>query len=160
MSLGSKYDEMKDFYTLLNSFINTHEGTTDETKDHEDRIMKYVKPLYNEYFNAYKKKYDKEVKDEEKRGLDYKQFEIIGNRPQGQKPLWVRINKNDSDSLVQDVYNNLNNNEYKTTLYKKTCDLKNAKKFLVKITTQKISEKEAHELYSNLITPDIIEFKK
>ena len=54
----------------------------------------------------------------------------------------------------------MNNNEYKTTLYKKTCDLKNAKKFLMKITTQKISEKEAHELYSNLITPDIIELKK
>ena len=87
MSLGSKYDEMKDFYTLLNSFINTHEGTTDETKDHKDRIMKYVKPLYNEYFNAHKKNYDKEVKDEEKRGRDYKQFEIIGNRPQGQKIL-------------------------------------------------------------------------
>ena len=27
--------------------------------------------------------------------------------------------------------------------------------FLVKITTQKISEKEAHERYSNLIAPDI-----
>ena len=55
-SLGSKYDEMNGFYTLLDSFINTHEATTDETKDRKDRIMKYVKPLYDEYFNVYKKK--------------------------------------------------------------------------------------------------------
>ena len=75
-------------------------------------------------------------------------------------PLWVKINKNDFDLLIQDVYNNLNNDEFKTTVDKKAYDLKNAKKFLVKITTQKISEKEAHELYSNLITPDIIELKK
>ena len=31
------------------------------------------------------------------------------------------------------------------------------RKFLVKITTQKISEEDAKELYSDLITPDIIE---
>ena len=40
MSLGSKYDEMNDFYTLLNAFINTHEATTTETKDCKNRIMK------------------------------------------------------------------------------------------------------------------------
>ena len=26
MSLGSKYDEINDFYALLNTFINTHEA--------------------------------------------------------------------------------------------------------------------------------------
>ena len=54
-----------------------------------------------------------------------------------QKPLWVKINKNDFDSLIQDVYNNLNNDEFKITVNKKTYNLKNTKKFLVKITTQK-----------------------
>ena len=43
---------------------------------------------------------------------------------------------------------------------KKAYDLKNAKKFLVKITTQKISEKEALKLYSDLIDPDITELEK
>ena len=38
--------------------------------------------------------------------------------------------------------------------------MKNAKTFLVKITTQKISEKKAHELYSDLITPDITVLEK
>ena len=38
---------------------------------------------------------------------------------------------------------------------KKAYGLKNAKKFLVKIATQKINEKEAPKLYSDLITPDI-----
>ena len=33
--------------------------------------------------------------------------------------------------------------------------MKNAKTFLVRITSQKISEKEAHELYSDLIAPNI-----
>ena len=46
-----------------------------------------------------------------------------------------KINKNDFDSLIQGVNNNLNNNEFKTTVDKKTYDLQNAKKFLVKITT-------------------------
>ena len=32
MSLGSKYNEINDFYTLLNAFINTHETTTTETE--------------------------------------------------------------------------------------------------------------------------------
>ena len=103
-----------------------------------------------------KKYYESEkVKDEEKRGRDYKQFKIIDNgdqepkstkkeetktkKPDGiQKPLWVKLNKNDFDS-IQDVYNNLNNDDFKTNVDKKTYDLKNAKKFSVKITTQKIS---------------------
>ena len=38
--------------------------------------------------------------------------------------------------------------------------MKNAKKLLVKITTQKISEKKAHKLNSDLITPDITELEK
>ena len=58
-----------------------------------------------------------------------------------QKPLWIKLNKNAFDSLTEDVYNNLNNNKFKTTVNKKAYDLKNAKKFLVKITTHKISEK-------------------
>ena len=32
MSLGSKYNKMNDFYMLLNTFVNTHEATTTETK--------------------------------------------------------------------------------------------------------------------------------
>ena len=55
MSLGSKYSEMNDFYTVLNAFINTHEATTTETKDHKNIIMNNVKQLYNKYLNTYKK---------------------------------------------------------------------------------------------------------
>ena len=49
MSLGSKYDEMNDFYMLLNAFTNTHQATTTETKDRKDRNMNNVKRLYNKY---------------------------------------------------------------------------------------------------------------
>ena len=56
MSLGSKQDDMNDFYTLLNAFINTHEPTTTETKDCKYRIMNNVKQLCHKYFDTYKKK--------------------------------------------------------------------------------------------------------
>ena len=83
MSLGSKYDEMNDFYTLLNAFSNTHEATTTETKDLKDRIMNNVKRLYYKHFDAYKQNYNSEqVKDKEKRGRDCKQFEKIDRKKQ------------------------------------------------------------------------------
>ena len=86
MSLGSKYDEMNDFYTLLNVIINTHEASTTETNDRKKRILSNVKQLYNKCLGTCKKNYDSEkVKDEEKRGRDYKQFEIIDNGDQEPK---------------------------------------------------------------------------
>ena len=45
-SLSSKYNEMNDFYALLNASINTHEATTAEKKDCKDIIMENVKQLY------------------------------------------------------------------------------------------------------------------
>ena len=75
MSLDSKYDEMIDFYELLNSFINTHEAITTETKGRKDRILSYFKPLYNKFLDTSIKNYDSEkVKGKEKRGRDYKKF--------------------------------------------------------------------------------------
>ena len=77
-----------------------------------------------------------------------------------QRPSCIKINKNDFNSLIQDVYINLDNNEFKTKLNKKPYNLKNAEKILVRITIQKISEKEACKLYPDLITPDVTELKK
>ena len=66
MSLGSKYCEINDFYKLLNAVINTHEATTTETKDGKNRIVNYLKQLYNKYLDTYKENCDNEkVKDEE-----------------------------------------------------------------------------------------------
>ena len=67
-----------------------------------------------------------------KEKYDYKQFAINDNRDREpkstkkektetkkldeiQKLSWVKINKHDFDSLIQDVYDNLNNNKFKTT---------------------------------------------
>ena len=77
-----------------------------------------------------------------------------------QKPSWIKLNKNDFDSLRQDVYNNLNNCEFKTTVGGKVYDLRNAKKFLLEITTKTISEKVEFKLYSDLIIPDIAALEK
>ena len=81
MSLPSKYNEMSNFYTLLNAFNNTHKAINIKTKGCKDKIIKHVKLLYKNYFDAYKKNYDNEnVKDEEKGGREYKQFEIMDNK--------------------------------------------------------------------------------
>ena len=59
MSLGSKYDELNDFYTFFNAFINTHQATTTE--------MNNVNQLYNDYFNLYKISYNSaNVRNDEK----------------------------------------------------------------------------------------------
>ena len=55
MSLGSKYNEINGFYTLLNAFINTPEATTTETKNRKNRILNNVNQLYYKYFDTYKK---------------------------------------------------------------------------------------------------------
>ena len=55
MSLGSKYDEINNFYMLLNAFINTQEATTAETKNLQNRTLNNVSRLPNKYFEAYKK---------------------------------------------------------------------------------------------------------
>ena len=46
---------MIDFHTFLNAFINTHKATTNETNDLKNRSLSYVKPFYDNYFDAYKK---------------------------------------------------------------------------------------------------------
>ena len=61
---------------------------------------------------------------------------------------------------MRDVYDNLDKNEFKNTIDGKTYDLKNAKKFLVKIAAQKTCENQALKLCNNLITPDIVVLEK
>ena len=70
------------------------------------------------------------------------------------------MSRKDFESLIKDFVDNLNSNKFKTSVDRKAYDLRNAKTFLVKITTQKISEKEALELYSDLIAADITVFEK
>ena len=133
---------MIDFCTLLNAFINTHEATTTKTKDCKDRIINNVKPLYNKYFDTYKKNYNSEkVKDEDKRGQDYKQFEIFDKKKQKsewnkekaktemQKPLWFEINRKEFEELTGGIYNNQDNDDFKIKINKKTSDLENEKTF-------------------------------
>ena len=55
---------MINFYKLLNLFINIHKAVNIKTNDRKDKIIKNFKLLYNNYFDAYKKKYDsKNVKE-------------------------------------------------------------------------------------------------
>ena len=132
MSLCSKYDEINDFYTLLNAFISTHEATTTKTKNRINRITNNVNQIYNDYFELYKTNYNsRNVKIEENRGRDYKQFEIIDNRRQEpkstkkeetetkkpneiQNPLWIKSTKKEetktkkSDEIQKPLWIKLN----------------------------------------------------
>ena len=55
-----------------------------------------------------------------------------------QKSLWIKLSREDSNSLIKDVANNLNNDNYKTTVNNHAYNLKNAEKFLLEITIQKL----------------------
>ena len=57
ISIGSKYDEIDDFYTLLNAFIKTRKTTTTQTKNRKKEVMKKVVELYNDYFDLCRKNY-------------------------------------------------------------------------------------------------------
>ena len=89
MSLDSKHDKINDLHTLLNEFIDTHKTITTGTKNRKQRVIKSVMELYNNYFDSYKKNYDKNVKN--KKGLDYKHFEITNNGDQ--EPKSTKKNK-------------------------------------------------------------------
>ena len=76
------------------------------------------------------------------------------------KPLWIKLSRNDFLSLIKDVVNNLDNNNYQTTISNNKYDLKNVEQFLLKIVTEKIDKNEAHKLYTNLIEPKVYELTR
>ena len=67
----------------------------------------------------------------------------------------VKINKPEFDELTSNIYKNQNNKEFKITINKRKYDLKNAKKFWAKVTTNKTSRNEAKKLCKELIQKDI-----
>ena len=70
MSLGSKYDDINEFYTLLNAFINHNWNKFIKIK-----LLNNINKLYNKYFDAYKKDFDSEkLKDEEKKDVTLNKF--------------------------------------------------------------------------------------
>ena len=63
-----------------------HEASFTETKNQNNKILNNVNQLCNDYFDLYKKNCDNaNVRNEEKRGCDYKQFKMIYNRDQEPK---------------------------------------------------------------------------
>ena len=70
-----------------------HKAITDEIKDCKNRILSYVKPLYNNYLDAYKKNYDKELTNKDKRKYDYKKFELIDKNKQKSEQTEEKIKR-------------------------------------------------------------------
>ena len=70
------------------------------------------------------------------------------------KLLWINLSRENFNSLIKDVFDNLHNNNYKTTLDGDKDDLKNVENFLLEISAKKISENETCKLYNDLIKPD------
>ena len=48
ISVGSKYDEINDFNTILNAFINTHEATATETKNRKKQNFKQCQSTFQQ----------------------------------------------------------------------------------------------------------------
>ena len=57
---------------------------------------------------------------------------------------------------MKDVFNN----DFKTTIKKRTCDVNNAKKIMREITARNISKNEPNKLHGNLIQKDIDALKR
>ena len=69
----------------MHSLIHTKQALLKQ-KIEKNRILNNVNQLYNNYFDLYKNNYNStNVKNEEKRGRDYKQFEIIDKGDQEPK---------------------------------------------------------------------------
>ena len=56
------------------------------------------------------------------------------------KPLWIKLPRENSNSLINDVINSLDNDKYKTIVGGNKHDLKNAEKGLLEIVNKKITE--------------------
>ena len=102
-------------------------------------MQQILKCLQNLEKNA-KKKHKKESTKEKIKG-------------EFQKPLWFEIRKAEFKELTDDIYNNQDKKEFKTTVNKRTYDLKNEKTW-TKVTTSQISKNEAKKLYEELIQKD------
>ena len=71
------------------------------------------------------------------------------------KLSWINLSRENFNSLIKDVVDNFDNEDYKNTANNRRYDLKNAEKILLEILTNKISKNEAHKLFSILIKPDV-----
>ena len=122
--IDSKHAESKEFCKLLSDFKNK-KSITNERKNRENRILKNVNQLYNNYFDTYKKSTMMNI-------FDPNQFKILGKKKQKsestkentrreiQKPLWFEINKKEFEELTRDIYNNQYNNDFKAIINNKT----------------------------------------
>ena len=127
--------------------------------------------LHHNYFDSYKK-----LDEKNKIKFDYKQFEmtdeenqkpkstedVIMNRKinELQKPSWVNLTEEDFNLLIKDVVDNLDDENYKTTVNNRKYNLRNTENFLLEITTKIDSKNEALKLYDDLIKEDIAVLEK
>ena len=127
--------------------------------------------LHHNYFDSYKK-----LDEENKIKFDYKQFEmtdeenqkpkstedVIMNRKINElkKPSWVNLTEEDFNLLIKDVVDNLDDENYKTTVNNRKYNLRNTENFLLEITTKIDSKNEALKLYDDLIKEDIAALEK
>ena len=126
-----------------------------------NKMLQVVYQLFDSYsfnkefeplFSKKKKSLSEKSKLDTKEPTQLKQInlnEII-------KLLWIKLSINAFWPLIKDVVNNLDNNNYQTTISNNKYDLKNAEQFLLKIVTKRINKNEEHKLYKNLIEPKIL----
>ena len=105
--------------------------------------MNNASKLYDDLTKEYKKFYEREPKDDENNNweqkYDSKNLKNLEYQPvksnikslsdqdkSDQKPLWVELSNGDFRSLMKDDVNNLDDNNYKTTVNNHTYDLRNA----------------------------------
>ena len=69
-----------------------------------------------------------------------------------QKPIGFEINKKQFEELTKDIYNNQDNNDFKTIINKRTYHLENAKKIWMEVTTRKNHQKSGGRIVQGIVT--------
>ena len=163
-SIESEFDELETFYRDFISlkFLDA----SPEKRGYKSTVLNNASNLYNnelipEYRKVYesgsknnksygwKQKYQpaklktESLSDKDKSGL--KQLTKLKqiNLNEISKALWIKASGNDLNFLIKDIVNNLDSNNYKTTLDSKKYGLKNAEKFLVEIFTKNVPTRHA-----------------
>ena len=156
--VDAKPENINHKFTVFNNASELDDDLTKEYKHFYERGPKDDKN------NNWKQKYDpknlkdleyqtvksniKSLPDEDK--SDQLQLKLKQVQPHKvQKPLWVELSNE-----------NLDDDNYETTVNNHRYDLRNAEKFLLEVTTRKITKNEAYELYNDLIKGDIAALTK
>ena len=157
MSLGSKYNKMKEFNKLLIGFKILKTKKKTETQLKKERNMKNVDDLYKNYYNAYKSDfgtYYDELTEDKKKKINHKQFvldDIVSTKSDKLKlPKWVKVSEKRFNEILNTI-TEAKNNGLKTNVDGEEITLDKVESLLKGVGSGKIDGHEFKEKYNSIV---------